>query len=1061
MILLRRLRVHALKQLRDVDIWFPRHGSILIEGQNEAGKSTIFEAIYFALYGAALVGEERRATLDDLIPHGAAAASVELTIVAGETGQTILEIQRSQSRAVDGRRRAQQARLVVRRAGARTEELHGPSAVNERIQQELSGLDGDALRNSCFMEQKALDRIEALSRDQREVAVAKLLGLERLSRIEREIEKACKEHAQHVELTRRMAQVAELRADAADRARHVAEGEARLRAARVRTLVTERDRVESGTGGEWNDEQHATAQAQRATLQARLERDESVADLLDRIEGQGVSLAELQAMQEQQRRDQDELDALAQVATDAGMLEARLDALHAAEITMRSVALDRGNLRRAHDVQTAQDEVTRALASLAEARESAQVAARAAARETLSRWIKLKEIEATVRDGDANIAALRKQHATDTVDRQNAQRAASRLLALAASGGALTILTVAAGVVWHLVWVLAVVLAVVCGLLAWRWMNARADVAEAEGRLAIASERLTEARATRETAERLAGGMDELLRGETIVRDAGLQPPTTVEEARSLLATLGDGREAALRKVDLQAAQAAAHLVSLRENELATARARLRDAQQTYQARGDNYGSEAGDVTPEQVAALHETLRRGEDELQQQLAGLGLAQQGERQQHEEQSEQEWQRLVAIARGEAEATLRQLRERLESREPLTRRIADRSATLERQCGMLAAGLEALGREAEGLALAPGAKAALGSGSDLDALGGAYERLRALVVAERDGLDAPSARVELAALNAKLTERERAHGEQQVASQATKARQAAEVSRLLREQGIIGRGDEPLEVLRTRWPLLDEVEASTTPELEVELQRLQNDAHHLRESASEQARTLGIAEDDALDVGACRERLAEAEATLRRHELALKLAEEVRGRIVRRVLPETEVFMRRLLPALTAGRYRDARLLAEEGNGADLRIALWDELAGRHVAKNLFSGGTRDQCSLALRLAFALATLPKELGALPGFIFLDEPLSSFDAERSHALVDVLTQGEIARQFAQVMLISHSQSIERESFRYHLRMVGGRVAASDLPDEHTAHVMWDGESRERGGVPTLPAV
>src|SRR2546430_8668554 len=150
------------------------------------------------------------------------------------------------------------------------------------------------------------------------------------------------------------------------------------------------------------------------------------------------------------------------------------------------------------------------------------------------------------------------------------------------------------------------------------------------------------------------------------------------------------------------------------------------------------------------------------------------------------------------------------------------------------------------------------------------------------------------------------------------------------------------------------------------------------------------------------------------------------------------------MRFLLPALTGGRCRDARLLAEEGNGADLRIALWDELAGRHVAKNLFSGGTRDQCSLALRLAFALATLPRALGALPGFIFLDEPLSSFDAERSHALVDVLTQGEIARQFAQVMLISHSQSIERESFRYHLRMVGGRVAASDLPDEYVTHVM-----------------
>jgi hypothetical protein len=63
--------------------------------------------------------------------------------------------------------------------------------------------------------------------------------------------------------------------------------------------------------------------------------------------------------------------------------------------------------------------------------------------------------------------------------------------------------------------------------------------------------------------------------------------------------------------------------------------------------------------------------------------------------------------------------------------------------------------------------------------------------------------------------------------------------------------------------------------------------------------------------------------------------------------------------------------------------DYRIRVWDPAAGRYVAKNIFSGGTRDQCSLALRLAFALATLPQELGVAPGFIFLDELLSTFDS------------------------------------------------------------------------------
>lgn len=82
------------------------------------------------------------------------------------------------------------------------------------------------------------------------------------------------------------------------------------------------------------------------------------------------------------------------------------------------------------------------------------------------------------------------------------------------------------------------------------------------------------------------------------------------------------------------------------------------------------------------------------------------------------------------------------------------------------------------------------------------------------------------------------------------------------------------------------------------------------------------------------------------------------------------------MQPLLQQLTGGRYRDIRLTPDESNGQqeemDYRIRVWDSTAGRFVGKNLFSGGTRDQCSLALRLAFALATLPQELGIAPGLI-----------------------------------------------------------------------------------------
>ncbi len=45
MITLKRLEANNFKSLRSVTLVFPEHGTVLIEGHNEAGKSTLFEAI--------------------------------------------------------------------------------------------------------------------------------------------------------------------------------------------------------------------------------------------------------------------------------------------------------------------------------------------------------------------------------------------------------------------------------------------------------------------------------------------------------------------------------------------------------------------------------------------------------------------------------------------------------------------------------------------------------------------------------------------------------------------------------------------------------------------------------------------------------------------------------------------------------------------------------------------------------------------------------------------------------------------------------------------------------
>lgn len=205
--------------------------------------------------------------------------------------------------------------------------------------------------------------------------------------------------------------------------------------------------------------------------------------------------------------------------------------------------------------------------------------------------------------------------------------------------------------------------------------------------------------------------------------------------------------------------------------------------------------------------------------------------------------------------------------------------------------------------------------------------------------------------------------------------------------------------------------------------IDLGRLQGERERL------EAAYPGLAGAD-LDEAECAAELATLERDRLVRRRALELIEGTRRRVLGRVLPRTERNLGLLLPHLTDGRYREARL------SEDYHLEVWDETARRYVAKDLFSGGTRDQLSLALRLAFALATLPEERGAAPGFLFLDEPLSSFDARRASALVDLLTRGVIARHFPQVFVISHRHTFDADAFSHRILMADGALVERNLP-------------------------
>jgi exonuclease SbcC len=71
---------------------------------------------------------------------------------------------------------------------------------------------------------------------------------------------------------------------------------------------------------------------------------------------------------------------------------------------------------------------------------------------------------------------------------------------------------------------------------------------------------------------------------------------------------------------------------------------------------------------------------------------------------------------------------------------------------------------------------------------------------------------------------------------------------------------------------------------------------------------------------------------------------------------------------------------------------------------------------------------LSTIPSTRGARPGFIFLDEPLSGFDAQRRKGFMTLLRE-ELPKYFDQIIVISHLEALQEE-FPYNLQLEAGQL-------------------------------
>ena len=235
-------------------------------------------------------------------------------------------------------------------------------------------------------------------------------------------------------------------------------------------------------------------------------------------------------------------------------------------------------------------------------------------------------------------------------------------------------------------------------------------------------------------------------------------------------------------------------------------------------------------------------------------------------------------------------------------------------------------------------------------------------------------------------------------------------------------------EGLEELEELESLKDAGEA----QLKEERDALFAQREALRRKEEELSAKLGL-KSSSLDFEKCQKERKSWERYLKIREKARTILSLTREAIYNRVKPQTEYHMSLIVPLLTANRYQEVQLTE------DYRIRVWDDRARAYREKEIFSGGTQDQFSLALRLAFAMATLPQERGSSPGFIFLDEPFSSSDIDRTRALVELLTRGIIHEVFPQVFVISHSTVVNPEDFDYYIYLENGKILKNTIEEIH----------------------
>jgi len=913
---IKSLKVAGFKRLDLPErLEFP-DGRLLIHGRNESGKSTVLEAIHYALYGYPL-RPTKRASNEDIINYRRGEAVVELEFGIDDS---VYMVRR------EIRKRGANTHILSERRndGGLSRVTSGARDVNDHVLEILHGIDSDALLNSCLVEQKELGKLEASTKQERIKAMSSLLNLEAFVDARDSLRKDRRElELTHSQTGLRLQEAKKAAEDYHDAEKRKLEAENRQREiekeqtivaeslTRLNTLLKALNEMrEPKTAIDENTARLEGQEEKREQIKANLERAEKAEAAVRELEKELPEAEErrrdteqkIAVLEELLELEKEKAEKKTQVDKGAIRVEEASRALSAAEEAKKRVEELNAQLwdyLPAEEAQRLLAEISEAAQRLADARRQAE------------------QVQGLKEETEARLASLEKARAkVDNLERRRTDLGEAKEKARRYQR-------------YGVMMIIAGFIGVMTGYLVSQLLYTLGFVAVAGAYLYFTN-----------NVQRIDAELDTV----QIERDTMLGDIARITDYQNQI----DDMSESMAKLEAKVKEEESGLV---------------DSVRNLPERPRDYPSLVTIGDPSSIDALRDAVQKDMQTLTKLRADV-----------------ENYGITADTYEDRKANLSELEAAMKAHLESLSRLNQRVAEKQEETGVSTAAEAEIRRENE-------------------------------------------------AACRKVTELEtRLESNKEAAAHIPELKRSIdETMRSIERLGdMVKRSREQVDALKTEHGVSLEQQQEVETEHQKKLQessRLEQDHLERAKDIEEAEATMEQTRQLKEEYPELRETSAEEEFRLEAMRRAVKLLDATRDTIMSGVKQNVEKHMMQFLPALTDNRYSMARIDEER-----YVIEVYDRQAKHWRGKGVFSGATQDQFSLALRLAFAISTIPSTRGARPGFIFLDEPLSGFDAQRRTGFMTLLRE-ELSRYFDQIIVISHIEALSGE-FPHHWHLESGQL-------------------------------